>query len=65
MTENTTAPQQAEATGSDVSGGERVLALFALAFAALIIGMAVDMLTGGKISGVVSLGRGESGSGHG
>lgn len=47
-----TVPPAAGPEAPAVSGGERVLAVFALAFAALIIAMAVDMLTGGKITGM-------------
>lgn len=57
---NGTAPQAADAPPAAeqpcedcVTNGERVLAVLSLVFAALIIGMAIDMMTGGKLSGVV------------
>lgn len=37
-----------------VTSGEKTLAVLAIAFAVLIFGMAIDMLTGGKLSGVVT-----------
>lgn len=36
----------------DVTNGERVLAFLSIGFAVLLIGIAIDMLTGGKISGI-------------
>lgn len=44
----------AEGTVPAVTNGERVLAVLALGFAVLVALIGVDMLTGGKISGLVT-----------
>lgn len=47
-------PAPASGTFGEVTNGERTLAVLALAFAALLALMAVDMLTGGRVSGVIT-----------
>jgi hypothetical protein len=48
------APPEGEQPCDDcASGGEKLMAVLAAAFGALIILMAIDMFTGGKISGMV------------
>jgi hypothetical protein len=48
------APPEAEQPCEDcASGGEKVLAVLAFGFAVFIAVMAIDMFTGGKITGMV------------
>ncbi len=46
-------PAEGEPCVDCVTGGEKALAILAGLFAAFLIGMAIDMFTGGKLTGFV------------